>query len=157
MSKRMFQRAATFAHNAGISLSHTHDHGRQDKDGLNEQGIDKRYVQQLLSLLLLPFDCPPCSVVCGQVVQGCSSSSLGVVLVVCGQEVQGRLSSLPWLLLLLLLLLSLFCYVFVVLSPRVTTGSVLLRAAGPWCCFPPPRLNSWNVVFGVFLQKITNV
>ncbi|CAN0321669.1 unnamed protein product [Ectocarpus sp. 8 AP-2014] len=41
MSKRMFQRAATFAQNAGISLSHTHDHGRQDKDGLNDQGIDK--------------------------------------------------------------------------------------------------------------------
>ncbi|CAN0157555.1 unnamed protein product, partial [Ectocarpus fasciculatus] len=41
MSKRMFQRAATFAQNAGISLSLTHDHGRHDKDGLNEQGIDK--------------------------------------------------------------------------------------------------------------------
>eukprot|EP00752_Nemacystus_decipiens_P004989 g4537.t1 len=40
LSKRMFQRAATVAHHAGISLSGTHDHGRHTHD-LSDEGIDK--------------------------------------------------------------------------------------------------------------------
>lgn len=46
LSKRMFQRAATVAHNAGVSLSLTHDHGRHKDDNFDafndEQEIDKR-------------------------------------------------------------------------------------------------------------------
>lgn len=92
MSKRMFQRASTFAQNAGINLTLTHDHGRhdKDKDGLDDQGIDKRYVcdAAVVVVVAIAFRLPFFSV-CGQAVQGFSSSSVDMLLffVVGGQEV----------------------------------------------------------------------
>lgn len=45
LSKRMFQRAATVAHNAGVSLHVTHDRGRHEHE-VDEHGIDKRRVKR---------------------------------------------------------------------------------------------------------------